>query len=455
MKFKNFYFEFPIVFIVTIYFFYFSPNILGQLQPDSLSFTKFHSTRTSIYPYIYSLFSYFNLNLIFFQKALLLLSILSIYFALLSKNFDLLTRIVFLSLVIFNIYYTSFSETILAESIFFSFINFSFSGIILLSFLNNFLIFLLGISIGFILTIKHSGLVLGILLLIGCFYILLKNKRQKSFWLILMGAMLVVFVENSLFYSKYSSRNSVLKESINGKVIFLSGKDSFVVEEYPKEYREILFFTKKELSSTHKFLEKIKNPILRSDLTADYEVISQYQVSKLNNGKDISFTPLEKTDILLFYKLLKNNFFDYISLSLSHFVGLWSAGSKTIFIKKFDSNEIKNFPLKELLENASGPIKSIDIKLLNLANIFFLLSFILFNLITLLLIKKIIQKRKINELFLITVFTSQFYLLFIAFTNIASIRYLMPVYPFIIVTIIFYFKSFIVKTLDHLLKSRQ
>ena len=149
----------------------------------------------------------------------------------------------------------------------------------------------------------------------------------------------------------------------------MSGKNTFYIENYPSEYRELLTITKNKFYPIHNYIKKIDNILLRFELLSDYEVVAQYQIINSNLLKDIN---LEKEKIIndsnfLFIQIMKNNFYDYLKLS-SHYIGNWSIGNKSIFLGN-SQNEIPN--IKELV-NSSGPMNIPNNKLLIIAQVYFL-----------------------------------------------------------------------------------
>ena len=100
------------------------PSLLDELQPDSSSYINFQSYRKSIYPLILDFQNSSGFNIILFQKFIFSFSIVFLIFTLIDKRITPVISFVFFTLLIINIYYVSFTKTILPESLFFSSINF-------------------------------------------------------------------------------------------------------------------------------------------------------------------------------------------------------------------------------------------------------------------------------------------------------------------------------------------
>ena len=95
-----------------------------------------------------------------------------------------------------------------------------------------------------------------------------------------------------------------------GKLFFLSGKNTFNIENYPQEYHELLTITKNKFNPIHDYIKTIDNLLLRFELLSDYEVVAQYQVINSSILRDVS---LDKEQIIndtnyLFLQIIKNNF---------------------------------------------------------------------------------------------------------------------------------------------------
>ncbi|MAI28698.1 MAG: hypothetical protein CMP38_00675 [Rickettsiales bacterium] len=425
----SFFLLFIIVFVVIIM----SPSLFSSVQPDSSSYQNFHSYRTAIYPNIIFFLDYFGVDIIFFQKFLFSLSVCFFLNSFVKVNifFPIL-----LILVIFNLFYTSFSNSILTESLFFSFINFALA--ILLSKKSNiFLTILLGIFVGLIITIKPVGFAIAIPIII--FYILkfYKSANNKIITFILFLS-LIIFIENRLFFLKHDKRNSVLDSVVTGKLITLASNKNFQVDKYPSEIRELVNEAKSDFSKVDLYLSKIKNPLLRAELRADYEVIAQYQYLeyKFNDDKkSIIEDIIQENYIDYFFEIIRNNFFEYLKLSTSHYIGMWSSGNKTINFLEKEVNNNKP-PFFDLLQNSSNKVEYVDIRLLKLTSLYFIILFFTLIFFTF----QIISNRKsFSPDFIFIVFMIQFYLICVSLSNVATIRYLMPIYPYLLYLNYIYF----------------
>ena len=421
-----------------------SPSLISSSQPDSPTYIDFDMTRTSIYPYVIDILEKFKIDLFFFQKLLLSSSIVFLVYSLVIRNVNSYLIILFFFGLTLNFFYTSFSKTILTESIFFSFINIFFAIFVLGKYKNFLFNFILGISVGFIITIKSIGFSIVMSLIMILFIYFVKEKLYKNIFVIVLGLFLVVCLENFLFFKNHDQRKSVLPIAIVGKVFFLSGNDSFNVENFPEKFIDIIAESKSSFKPVSLFLKKINNPILKADLTADYEVVAQYQFLKFKIPVEKKFNERNIFDhsYELLIPLLKYNFKEYFILSCTHYLGMWSTNSKEIFLNNYlEKNFIKQ-PLEQEFHNASGGIKKINSKLLIYVQLLFLGLFLCFTLLTFYSIYLILKKKFFENIYIITlIITSQVYLVLTSFANVATIRYLMPIYPLILLSLIFFISS--------------
>ena len=154
--------------------------------------------------------------------------------------------------------------------------------------------------------------------------------------------------------------------------LFYREKKNFNLEKYPPEYKKILESSKKDFLPVHNFLSKINNPFLKAELSADYEVLAQYQAFELENLKlhrGIKDKIFSDHKVLVKY-MLKNNFLDYLKLSFFHYLGNWSIGSKILYLEKIEEEP----PHYDKLSKVSGEINLPKDFFINFCTIIFLFS---------------------------------------------------------------------------------
>ena len=125
--------------------------------------------------------------------------------------------------------------------------------------------------------------------------------------------------------------------------------------------------------------------------------------------------------ILVLGYLLKNNFIDYLKLSMSHFFGQWVAGFKLEYLKK------NYLPESEQILLSSGGIQITDSLIIKIGQNLLIFLFVFFQIIFLISLIRFFLNKK-DDSFYFIIFP-QIYLLVVSFVNISTVRYLMPGYP--------------------------
>ena len=417
------------LFLLSLTIIQFSPPLLDEIQPDSSGYMYPTQNRQTLYYLLITLLNKIGINIILFQKILLSFSISSIVIFIARKT-SIFLGLVTYSLIIFNTYYISYSKTILPESILFSLLNLAI--IYLFEERKNSLI-IFPLICGTMASLKPVGILLSLVLFM---IFLIKNKKKKKLLIFLLFFSIPNVIENSFFYSQFNKRTTVFKHSVIGKLVVLSGIDSFVINDYSDELHPFLEKTKKEYKIDHKFLNNLDSILLKAELLSDYEVIAQYQIFNFDSIKEIEFDEnilFENTN-KIFFEILKNNYYDYLKLSFLHYIGNWSVGYKVRFLNE---NQ-KKIPLFKELVKSSGPINLPNKILLEFAQMIFILILFILTLHTFYLFLYF-SKLNVNKTSFINysiIFLIQFYLIIICLTNVSTPRYLMVVYPLIIMSIV-------------------
>ncbi len=431
-KYKN-YFLFLTLFTISFFIIDNSPSFFDLLQPDSDGYLSGDQSRTIVYHIILRISENINLDIVYFQKTLLSLSIVSLLFFLKKQKVNNYLLVIFFLLINLNYFYTSFSKTILPESIFFSLINFA---IINLFHLKRFLSFIsFGLLLGFIYSIKPIGMAVSVLMF---FFSLLLNQNLKKFFFTGLFFLIPILVESYLFNLKNDQRDTIFKYSVVGKLFLLSGEKNFHINKYPDNLHLLLTKTKDEFTKVHDFLDDVEDKLLQKELLADYEVLAQFQTFDLKSVKSLDFDKeiLYSNYKHIAYLILKNNFREYFFLSIDHYLGNWSIGSKVRFLNNPHTKD--EIPMYDELLKTSGKMNIPDVRLIIVVQIFFLILFLTLTLKTLMLLYELFQKKiksiKLHDLFYITL--CQIYLLSVSFTNVSTPRYLMTIYPILIIILL-------------------
>ncbi len=405
----------------------FTPEFLNEIQPDSSSYMNPNQSRQTLYYLLITILNKIGINIILFQKILLSFSIVLLVFFI-GRNTSVFLGMLSYILIILNPYYISYSKTILPESVIFSLVNLA---IVFLFEEKKGGLIIFSLICGIIASLKPVGILLSLTFFIIFF---IKNKKTHKILIFIIFFTIPNIIENSFFYSQYKERTTVFKQSVLGKLVILSGKDSFIINDYSEELWPLLEKTKKEYRIVHNFLNSLDNILLKAELLSDYEVIAQYQTFNLESVKELEFDKniiFENTNNI-FFEIIKNNFYDYLKLSLFHYLGNWSIGSKERFLKGYNEKA----PLYQELLKSSAPINlpsKITLWFAQILFVLFLFVLTIHNFYIFLCFFKVIEK---NSIFINSsiIFLIQSYLIVTSFTNVSTPRYLMVVYPLIILS---------------------
>ena len=411
---------------------YYSVSFLDYKLPDSSSYLNYSPKYKSFYPFLINFVDSLNLNLIYVQILFLSFSIVFLIFSI-FKKYNLFISLVLYIAIIINFFYTSFSKTILTESIFFGLINIGI-GLFVINNSKNLNYYFYCLILALLFSIKSIGFIV-----VLCFLFLNFLRKDKFNYLkCFLIILLFVVLENIIFYKKNDIRSSVLGEMILGKIFFLSGKQSFEIQKYPEIYKAILQKSKNYFVIVHNNLNEIKSFPTKVELKSDYEVIAQFQFyEELNTEEKKIYQHMYNNKILILGYLLKNNFIDYLNLSISHFFGQWVAGFKQEYLKK------NYLPKSEQILLSSGGIKITDSLMIKIGQNFLIVLFAFFQIIFLISLIRFFLNKK-DDSFYFIIF-SQIYLLVVSFVNISTVRYLMPMYPIIILACLIFLKEIVKK----------
>ena len=97
---------------------------------------------------------------------------------------------------------------------------------------------------GIMASLKPIGIFLSVILLI---IYLIKNKKTHKMLIFITFFTIPIIVENSFFYSHFKERTTVFKQIVIGKLVVLSGKDSFIINDYSEELTTIIRKNKKRI----------------------------------------------------------------------------------------------------------------------------------------------------------------------------------------------------------------
>ena len=435
-------------FIITYFIITHSISFFSSLAPDSSSYIENEEYRLAIYPLFLDIFYTNDLRyVLLIQKIFFIISLFLIFKSLIVLEINKKLITIFYFLLVLNVFYTSFCKIILTESFLFSFINISIA-IILKKKKTRFDCIILGLCLGGITSLKHEGIILSFFLTL--IFLCLGQKNKIIFFLI--SFTLLPSVENYYFFKTNEVRTTQKENIYFGKIFMLSGTDSFKLSDFDEKLKPYLNEIQTESTKFNNYLKEVKNPVLKTNLISDFEVVGQFQISdkiwkKLNitvisdniylNGEYV-----DQKKILI--SIISKYPFEYFKLSLAHYFSLWTPGSKNIFFSSMDINKSnENIYVNELLEKSSSNIYSPNINLLKINLLFFLSLMLILIVILMNYIYGFLKnpKKYISLVFL--VLSVQSHLLFVSFINIGTPRYLMPVYPLILLIVVLFVNDLI------------
>ena len=437
-------------FIATYFIVSYSISYFPVLEPDSKSYLDNNGGRLAIYPLFLDLFYTKNFfYILLFQKIFFILSLYFLFKAIIDLEINRKLIVIIYLLTVLNIYYTSFSKTILTESLFFSLVNISVA-VLLQQRKTKFSSIILGFCLGGMISIKHEGIIISFFLTL----IFLCSAQRNKIIFFLFGFIILPYVENYYFFKTNDVRNKQLVRIYFGKIFMLSGTDSFKLNNFDDKIKSYLLEIRKESVKVNKYLKQVKNPLLKANLTSDFEVAGQYQISdkiwkKLNiivNNNKIYLDDEHLNQREILFNIISKNPFEYLKLSVAHYLSLWTPGSKNIFLDFKDmGKKNKDTHVNELLKKTSSttyvPHKNIlKLNLLFFLSVMILLLVFLFN-----YSYKLIKHPKKYISFFFLILSVQTHLIFVSTVNVGTPRYLMPVYPLILLIIVFFTNNLICK----------
>ena len=169
------------MFLITFIIIKSSPGFFPLFLPDSYDYVKFEnsSSRNILYPAFYLFITKLNLDITNTQISILTFSICFLVFILNLIKIKKFLIFLFWVVITFNFYYTSFSKTILPESIFFSLLNLSLGFLILTTkSKKNYSLLFLSLTISLLAIIKKIGIVLSISFII--YFVMNYGTKKKN-----------------------------------------------------------------------------------------------------------------------------------------------------------------------------------------------------------------------------------------------------------------------------------
>jgi hypothetical protein len=440
------------------------PPYFPLLEADSASYLNFASHRTAIYPIFLRGMTQLGLSIeqiVYVQTFLFSLALMTLLAALLRAGVSrILVLFVTIALAV-NGYFSSFHHTIMSESVFYTvmaptvafWIDYLRTG-------RAVFLVIVGLGVGLLIGIRPAGIVLVPMLLVSVWLKWRKRDVSAPF----LAAALVLpltmgpLAERLLHRAEHGDgRASVVTASMLGKAAMLVREDTVFVGPN----HEVLNKLGKQLTATylpvHEFLAGLPSLAAYPVVTAGYEATAQFSVF----GRDLEAAASQSgvSDDVLAYELGKQsilaNFPSYLRLSMLNYVGQWSIMAlKVPPIAEAVNTYVASYP-KVPLDGVLGdvilrPTASARAYVVYPA---FLAAGIVTIVASLALVVFMVRPELGDEargqyLMLAAFFaaTCQSYTLLMSFINVPTPRYLMAVYPQLVLVAVFLISAFLYKS---------
>ena len=437
------------------------PPYFPLLEPDSPGYLEFDSNRTAFYPWFLRVSLRLGLTLeqiTYVQIALFSAALLVLFAALMRARASKWVIAAVAVLFGANSYFSGFHRTIMSESLFFTLT------ILITAWWIDYLrtgkakfLALTGLCVGFSIGIRPPGIMLAPMVVISVW--LMWHRRNVSV-LVLIAAVigpLVVgpVVERLLYRLEHGGRlESVLSFALMGKAAMLVREQT----TFTGPHAQTLNRLGKELYATyvpvHEFLQNLPSTAALPALTGGYEGIAQFQILTQEIAGWSANTGLPG-DVLrneLGYQSITDNIPEYLRLSLIHYIGQWSVTSLTFPpTARTVNNYVATFsppPLEDRLGKIvflHPPVSWRSIVVYPAFLIAGLVSLVLtFVLIAFLLRPSLGDRGTGQDIMIAAVFaaTCHVYTLAISFINVSTPRFLMSVYPQLVMAVLFLILAF-------------
>lgn len=417
----------------------------SSIQPDSVSYLNFYSTRTSLYPFFLEIVldgsNFYN----FLGLIQLVVFLITFYLLILAiKKAFLKNRGLFHLFAItysLNVYLHSFHSQILTESITFSVINILMLFFLMLTDNKSWKPVLgIGFCVGMLVGLKPAMAFLLPVTPVLLFVIFFEKKQffVNLLVIFLIGVSVPIVAEYKLYHLKYEQRNSVVHLTTFGKAAIISTHPDFVIPKLSPEQNQWMLEIDQAMEPFQAWKETGPNIFVQGTVSSYMEVMAQYQLS----GYIISNKNLPKLSreerLQMSLKVLRVNLGSFSEEIFTNFINMWGVGTLEFFAHNF-AIDLPRFNAERLDAHVPKIGKEgAKHKLFAKISLFTFPGFLILGLITLCAwIISVIQlvsnngkfkslENQINFVFGSIVITG---VTFVAITNIPMPRYLMPFFP--------------------------
>lgn len=445
----------PIIFCVLIgSSIWASAPLLSTYDADSIGYLNFEPHRTSMYPLFLTAMSIFRdqiTSVIVVQSSIYVISAYFLLWSLIRYLGSILICVsVGLGLTL-NLYLQSFHTVILTESLTFSLMNILGGLLIALccgSKARSLLPFLaLGVAVGLLSTIRPALITLAPATLM--FTALLCWDKKLSFrnraLLVTASIFSLMICDKVVRHIYHPEPASQVAEVMIGKASILTTLNDFQTPTRLSNNNQSLIKKIDTLFGPYDaWLNESPDILQASNLRANIEVYGQHHAIKALQKNDPTFTSPTRDEMITIGKeTILANLAGYTKISIGYLLELWSVQSLAFSHKVFGNNlpNFENSELNQILPNVAFKGSALDPESRHPVNDLSLLVFPTFALLGLfsiftaivswaLVIFRALKalKHSSNELLLVASFQLFGWsnLVFVAFVNIPTPRYLMP-----------------------------
>jgi hypothetical protein len=462
------------LFLVSLAVFVFIISLLTQdpenlLHPDSSGYLNFDTYRTAFYPVFLDIFFYLGVSIDEIPIVQSLFFSLSIYYLLrtLYKIYNnKIFLIVYVVLLVGNVWLMSLHGAILTESIYISLniaamtalINFFYSG-------DTRHILIFSLMLGLAASVRPSGVAMFVLFPVVVLAASNYLKEFKWSWVLalILPIIFTQLVESALYrgYHGDIKRGSILPVIAFGKGAMIEGVFKFdgpykkVLEQYSRE-------VDLEYGEVSLFIDKIPYFWLRSQSLPNYEIYAQFNVLRDRRDYFAKMAGVSKDDLMM--ELGKQRIFNgidqWIKNSFYHYAASWALRSTSFppFVKENNTwiNDQTSIPFNKKIKYLpmKGDKEPSMISMIAFPGL--LISGVVSGLIGIMFIVMLLFRKEMPLMFILSgIFSISVHgtLIFSSFVNVATPRYTTTQFPILLLALIM-FIVFLSSVISKKLKSK-
>ncbi|MBT4732801.1 hypothetical protein HOB87_12660 [Candidatus Woesearchaeota archaeon] len=445
------------------------PTLGPLIHPDSSGYLDFDKIRTSIYPVFLDILSYLDVPINKIPIVQSFFFSLSVYYLLgaLDRIWNKKRYlIVYVVLLVGNVWLISLHNAILTESIYIS-LNIAAMAALINFFLSGSVkhITIFSFMIGLAAVLRPSGIVMFVLFPIIIFTALnyLKEFRWSWIFAIILPIAATQILESSLYrgYHGDIKRGSILPIIIFGKGAMINSDFQFngpykdILEQYSRE-------VDLEYGEVGPFIDKIPYFWLRNQSLPNYEIYAQFNVLRDRRDYFAQMAGVDKDDLLM--ELGKQRIFSgidqWIKNSFYHYAASWALRVTSFppFVKEYNNwiNHQTSIPFNKKIKYLpmKGDKEPSMISMVAFPGL--LISGVISGLIGIMFIVMLLLRKEMPLMFILSgIFSISVHgtLIFSSFVNVATPRYTTTQFPILLLALIM-FIVFLSSVINKKLKSK-